>query len=162
MLDFVVQKFTRICAKTDAELKPGETFYSILVREGGETVRRDVSAKAWEGPPEDCVGWWKSEVPDPKSNKLNWAPNDVMLHYFADTEDKPDQADLRYVLALLMIRRRIFRLEETRTNEAGEEVLALFCSKNETEYEVPVLDVSASRAAELQATVSELLVDVGK
>ena len=162
MLDFVVQKFTRVCAKTEAELKPGEKFYSYLTRDGGETVRRDVSAKAWEGPPEDCLGWWKSEVPDPKSTKLNWAPNDVMLHYFAETEDKPDQADLRYVLALLMIRRRIFRLEETRTNESGEEVLALFCSKNETEYEVPVLEVSADRAAELQATVSELLVDVGK
>jgi len=162
VLDFSVQKFTRVCAKTNVELKSGDKFYSYLTQEGGETVRRDVAAKAWEGPPEDCLGWWKSEVPDPKSNKLHWAPHDVMLHYFTETEDKPAEADLRYILALLMIRRRIFRLEETQANEEGDEVLSLYCSRNETEYEVSVMDVSAERAAELQATVSELLVDVGK
>ncbi len=162
MLDFDVQKFTRVCAETDRELKAGDIFYSYLLRDGGETVRRDVSAKAWKGPPEDCLGWWKAEVPDPKSKKLHWAPHDVMLHYFTETEEKDDQADLRYVLALLMVRRRIFRLEESQTNDDGVEMLTVYCSRNETEYEVPVVDVTAERATELQALVSELLVDVGK
>lgn len=162
MLDFDVQKFTRVCAKTDRELKAGDAFYSYLVRDGSETVRRDVCEQAWEGPPDECLGWWKSEVPDPKSTKLNWAPHDVMLHYFTETEDKPDQLDLRYVLALLMVRRRIFRLEESKPQDDGTETLTLFCSRNDTEYEVPVVDVTSERAAELQALVSELLVDVGK
>ena len=162
MLDFDVKKFTRVCAKTDRELKAGDVFYSYLVRDGSETARRDVCEQAWDGPPDECLGWWKSEVPDPKSTKMNWAPHEVMLHYFGETEDKPDQADMRYVLALLMVRRRIFRLEESKTQEDGTETLTLFCSRNDTEYEVPVVEVTSERAAELQTLVSELLVDVGK
>lgn len=161
MLDFEVQRFTRICSESGCELKPGEPFYSYLIRDGSETVRKDVSADAWSGPPEDCLGWWKSEVPDPKSKKIHWAPHDVMLHYFADTEGKPDQADIRYILSLLMIRRRIFRLEETEINDYGQETLVLYCSRNEMEYHVPVIDLDAERVTEVQGLISKLLVDAG-
>ena len=158
---FEVQRFTRVCAETAAELKPGETFYSYLIRDGSQTARKDVSATAWTGPPDDCLGWWKSEVPDPKSKKVHWAPHDVMLHYFAETEGKPDQLDVRYILSLLMIRRRIFRLEETETSDEGQETLVLYCSRNETEYHVPVVDIDSERAVQVQGLISQLLVDAG-
>lgn len=161
VVDFEVQKFTRVCAKTEVELKAGDEFYSFLMREGASTVRKDVAATAWEGPPEECLGWWKSEVPDPKSKKLHWAPHDVMLHYFADTEGQPEQADVRYILALLMIRRRIFRLEETETDDDGRDVMVLYCSRNESEYNVPEVSMTPERATEIQALLSELLVDAG-
>ncbi len=161
MLDFEVKNFSRVCAETDREFKPGDRFYSYLIRDGSETVRRDVSIDAWKGPPEDCLGWWKSEVPDPKSKKLNWAPHDVMLHYFGETEDKPDQADVRFILTLLMIRRRIFRLEESENRDDGTEVLHVYCTRNESEYEVPVVGVTAERAKNVQDILSNLLVDAG-
>jgi len=161
VLDFEVQRFTRVCAKTERDLTPGETFFSYLIRDGSETVRKDVAADAWTGPPDDCLAWWKSEVPDPKSKKMHWAPHDVMLHYFAETEGKSAESDVRYILSLLMIRRRIFRLEETETREQGQEVMVLYCSRNETEYEVPVVKISAERASEVQVLLSQLLVDAG-
>ena len=163
MLDFEVQRFTRVCAKTDRALKPGDSFYSVLVRDGASVSRQDVIADAWDGPPDDCLAWWKSEVPDPKSKKTHWAPHDVMLHYFAelqDQADRPDQADVRYVLTLLMIRRRIFRLEETETDDEGHETMILFCPRNETEYRVDVTTVSRDRAKEIQGLMAQLLVDV--
>ena len=161
MIDFEVQKFTRVCAKTEKEFKPGDRFYSYLIRDGGETVRQDVAASEWDGPPEDCVGWWKSEVPDPKSKKLNWAPHEVMLHYFSETEGKPEEQDLRYILALLMIRRRILRLEDTQHDDSGREIMMLYCSRNESEYEVPVVSLTLERTEEVQAILSNLLVDAG-
>lgn len=160
VLDFEVKRCTRVCAKTDRALQPGDVFYSYLTRDGGETVRIDVAADAWEGPPEDCVGWWKSNVPDLKSKKMNWAPDDVMLHYFAETEGCDDQADIRYILALLMVRRRIFRLEESETLD-GQEMLVLFCGKNNTEYRVSVEPISAARSQEVQELLAQLLVDAG-
>lgn len=146
---------------TGRELRPGDKFFSYLIRDGGTTIRKDVAAEAWEGPPDECLGWWQSEVPDAKSRKMHWAPHEVMLHYFDETEDKPEEADVRYILALLLIRRRIFRLEETQSDEQGLEVLVMYCSQNESEYEVPVVDVSPERATEVQALLSQLLVDVG-
>ncbi|MCA9262668.1 MAG: hypothetical protein KDA60_02420 [Planctomycetales bacterium] len=157
MLDFEVQRCTRRCAATDRELKPGETFYSVLIPDGAQVVRKDFSADAWTGPPENAIGHWKSEIPDPAVKKLNWAPNDVMLHYFQQLEEQPDQYDLRYVLTLLMVRRRILRMEEIERTDEDHEFLVVFCPKNETEYKVLVVSPTEARAAEIQEELARLL-----
>lgn len=157
MFEFDIQRSTKRCAKTEREFRPGETYYSVLVSEGAEIVRYDYSQEAWSEPPENTVGWWKSLMPEPNSKKVNWAPNDVMLHYFEQLENDPTKADVRYVLALLMVRRRIVRLEDTETDEEGHEQLVLYCPKNEADYKIPVLDPAPERAAEIQDELSKLL-----
>ena len=78
MLDFHVQRCTRRCAGVDRELLPGETFYAVLVTEGAEVVRLDFSESAWQGPPDDAIGWWRSRIPDPAfvmGDKRHWHAN---------------------------------------------------------------------------------------
>jgi hypothetical protein len=157
MLDFEVQRCTRRCHKTSRELHPGETFYSALVAEGTAVVRLDFAAEAWEGPPEQAIGWWRAKMPDPQARRVHWAPNDVMLHYFQQLEGRPDQADMRYVLALLMIRRRIVRLEDTDQDPAGRELLVVFCPRNEVEYRVPVVTPDPQRAQQIQDELAQML-----
>ncbi len=158
MLDFEVQRCTRRCAALDRELAPGETFYSVLIPQGGNVVRRDYSAEAWQGPPEEAIGWWKSQMPDAAgARKVTLAPNDVILQYFEQLEGEADKQDMRYVLALLMIRRRILRLEDTEKDEQGQETLVLFCTRNDAEYRTPVVVPTEARAAEIQAELMKLL-----
>jgi len=113
MIDYEVQRCTRHCAVTGRELQPGETFYSTLSAAGAQVVRNDYSQESWQGPPEGILGWWKSHMPARDAKKMHWAPNDVMLDLLETLESQPDKQDLRYVLALLLIRRRVVRLEET-------------------------------------------------
>jgi len=157
MVDFKVQRCTRHCAKTDRELQPGERFFSVLITEGAEVVRYDYAEDAWEQPPENALGWWKSQMPEPHAKRANWAPNDVMLHYFERLEQDATKADVRYVLALLMIRRRIMRIEETTIDECGREVLVLYCPKNENEYTTPVIEPDTERAQRIQDELLHLL-----
>ena len=51
--------------------------------------------------------------------KKRWAPNDVMLHFWDELAEQPEQQDMRYVLTLLLVRRRVFRLEEEKLDDAG-------------------------------------------
>lgn len=157
MLDFEVQRFTRRCYQTNRQLEPGDVFYSVLVAEGAKVVRRDFSEQAWEGPLEGAIGWWKSQVPDAQATKMHWAPNDVILHYFEQLEDNAEKADTRYVLALLMIRRRIVRLEDTDIHGEHGEVFVLYCPRNEREYRVPVVVPPEPRIGEIQDELAELL-----
>jgi hypothetical protein len=157
MLDFEVQRFTRKCCVTDSILQPGDEFYSALISEGAQVVRRDYSALAWPGPPEGTVGWWRSQVPDVLSRKAHWAPNDVMLHYFEQLYEADNQADMRYVLTLLMVRRRIVRLEDTEQDAQEREIFVLYCPRNEREYRVPVSIPTEERAEEIQNYLAELL-----
>ncbi|MBC8871123.1 MAG: hypothetical protein H8E44_16985 [Planctomycetes bacterium] len=157
MLDFEIQRCTRRCAKTDRDFQPGEAFYSVLRAEGSEVVRYDYCEQAWEGPPDDAIGSWKSQMAEPNAKKVNWAPNDVMLHYFQELEGQAGREDVRYILALLMIRRRILRLEETENDETGRELLIVFCGRNETEYRVPVVPPDEPRSQEIQEELAQLL-----
>jgi hypothetical protein len=157
MLDFEVQRCTRKCCETETILQPGDVFYSALVAHGSQVVRQDYCAAAWTGPPEGTVGWWKSQVPDIHSRKMHWAPNDVILHYFEQLEAEESQADMRYVLALLMVRRRIVRLEDTERDEQGREIFVLYCPRNEREYRVAVAELAPPRVDEMQQQLAELL-----
>ncbi len=157
MLDYEIQRCTRRCAATDRELAPGETFYSVLSVQGADVIRRDYSVGSWEGPPADCLGWWKSEVPDPRSSKVQWAPNDVLLDYFQQLLENESKRDVAYILALLLVRRRVFKLDGSESKSPGQEMLLVFCPKNETEYRVPVVTPDAERAEQIQRELSELL-----
>ena len=157
MIDFEVQRCTRHCATSQRALEPGEEFYSVLASEGAEVVRYDYSTDGWAGPPEQCLGWWKSRMPQPDQRRLNWAPNDVMLDLLERYAEQPDNQDLRYVLALLLIRRRVVRLEETEQDEAGREQMVLYCPKNEQTYHVLTVTPNEDRVDEIQQTLAKLL-----
>jgi hypothetical protein len=145
------------CAETGREFVPGETYFSALIVQGGETVRRDYSAEAWQGPPEGTLGWWKSQLPEPNARKLHWAPNDVMLHYFEQLEAAADKQDVRYILTLLMIRRRVLRLEPSEPAATGGEELVVYCPRTENEYRVPVATPDPRRVDEIQEELAQLL-----
>lgn len=157
-MDFDIQRCTRHCSITGRELAPDEVFYSALLEEGEQIVRRDFCAEAWQGPPSPSMGWWKSRMPGRTGRRVNWAPSDVMLEYFEELADKPDRQDVRYVLALLMIRRRIVRLEETKQDDLGHEVLALYCARREKNYDVLVTVPDEARARQIQDELAALLV----
>lgn len=158
MLDFEVQRFTRQCCETEVILQPGDEFYSALVLQGASVLRRDYAAAAWKGPPPGTIGWWKAQVPDLQTRRISWAPNDVIAHYFEQLYDQVDApADLRYVLALLMVRRRIARLEETERDDRGQETFVLYSPRNEREYRVLVAAPSAERIEAIQQHLGDLL-----
>ena len=161
MIDYEVSRCTRRCAATDRELQPGEAFYSVLVPNGGQVQRQDISAAEWQGPPEKALGWWKSVMPDASQRKPQWAPQEVMLEYFEGLENDPSREDLRYVLALLLVRRRVLRLEAEESDAAGRTVQVLHCPRKDAEYRVAVVLPQVERAAELQAQLAQLLQQPG-
>jgi hypothetical protein len=161
MLDYEIQRCSRRCAATGRELAIGEVCYSVLVPEGAAVARIDYSADAWPGPPANAIGWWKTTIVDPSAGRLHWAPSDVMLHYFERLLEDPTAEDARYVLALLLVRRRVLRLERRESDAAGKVALVLYCSRNEAEYRVPEILPTAERAAAIEQQLAELLQSPG-
>ena len=156
-MDYDVGRCTRHCATTQQQFEPGESFYSTLVVEGAEVIRKDYSEQAWQGPPEGVLGWWKSVMPTPDSRRLNLAPNEVMLELFDEWQEQEDRQDIRYVLTLLLVRRRVFRLEETVRDEQGGEQLVVYCPKRESSYQVDALPPTGERTQQIQDELANLL-----
>jgi len=156
-MDYDIQRCTRHCSVSGRELLPGEAYYSALVAEGAELCRLDFATDAWEGPPEKAVGWWKAEIPDPKSQRMHWAPNDVMLQLFDELTEQPQKQDMRYVLSLLLIRRRVMRLEENETDEQGRQIMVVYCPRRETTYKIPAVVPEGEAVETIQDELAQLL-----
>ena len=161
-MEYEVQRCTRQCAKTGRELQPGEAFFSTLVADGAALVRQDYCCEAWSGPPEGVVGWWKSAMPEATTKKAQLAPNDVILQLFDQIVDQPDKADMRYVLALLLVRRRVARPEESETDDDGREWMVMYCPRREATLKTLVAMPTDERAAEIQEELGRLLYASGE
>ncbi|MBI2824777.1 MAG: hypothetical protein HYX69_08830 [Planctomycetia bacterium] len=157
LMDYDVQRFTRRCAATGRELAEGEEFYTALVADGAALRRLDYAASAWHGPPEGALGWWKSRVPSRDARRPRLAPNEVLLELFVNLEGIADKEDMRTVMALLLVRRRVLRLEDTETDDAGGEVMVLYAPREDATYRVKSVMPSDKRVQEIQDELSRLL-----
>jgi hypothetical protein len=157
LLDFEVQRCTRRCAATDRALEPGDLCYSVLEVEGADVVRKDYCPEGWSGAPEGAFGWWKARIPEATAKKIKLAPNDVLLELFDQLADSPDKADLRYVLTLLLIRRRVLRID-LGANDNDPNRMTVYCPKRDASFEVAVHMPGGDRIDEIQNQLSELLI----
>jgi hypothetical protein len=141
------------CAHTGRAFVAGEIFYSALVRAPGGLERIDCCAEAWQGPPHHSLAWWRSLHPATDAGGSTLAPPDVLLDVLEQLDGRPEDAALRYLLALQLVRRRVLRIVD---RPAGDELL-LACRKRDTEYRVPVVPPGQAAAAGIEERLSALL-----
>jgi hypothetical protein len=156
-MEYELQRSTRHCATTGREFAPGDTYYSVVLAEGETLKRLDYAADTWAGPPNEAVGWWKSLVPGKVNARKHWAPNDVMLNFWDELAAQLERQDMRYVLTLLLIRRRVFRLEEEGCDAAEHEILTVYCPRRDTTYKVLAVLPDETRAKQIQEELAALL-----
>jgi hypothetical protein len=136
-MDYQIQPNSRRCTVTGKELQPGERFYSALLEEGIQLVRKDYGNDAWQGPPAGAISFWTGHVPT-GTEKLKPRFDDELLEVcFQRLEEdaEPSRVNFRYVVALLLMRRRRLRYE-TSVVEDGVEKLILRCQRTQTKHEV--------------------------
>ena len=137
MIDYEIQANTRRCAATGRDLRPGERVYTVLVEEGGRFVRQDYSSEGWQEPPAAAFGFWVGRVPAEGERRRLHIDEDLMVDCFErlEGETEPSRLNFRYVVALLLMRRKRFKFVEVRT-EDDQEVLHLRCARTRNHYRV--------------------------
>jgi hypothetical protein len=156
MADFDFKRSSKRCSVTDRPFAPGEKYISALVEVDDDLQRQDFGLDEWNEPPEGCVGWWKSEVPEATEGRVFWAPDAVLLSYFDHLSQLPGHEDVTYVMALLMVRKKLFALEEFVDSDSGQRMVMLNRRAKET-LEVDVIDLAPERLVEIQNELEEKL-----
>jgi hypothetical protein len=156
LLDYEIAPCTRRCAATGRALARGESYYSTLHIERGTTVRRDFAADAWSAPPAEAIAWWHTRAPGGAGAKGRLAPNEALLDLFAALAEEPAETEFRYVLGLLLLRRRLVKLERT-TQGARGDVLILDCPTRQEQFELVAAAPSNERMADLERRLGDLL-----
>ena len=112
-MEYDIQPNTRRCAVTGRELQPGERYYAALIEDGIQLARRDYSVEAWQGPPAGAFSFWTGRVPPPDEKPRLRFDDDLLEECFHRLEGQtdPGRVNFRYVVTLLLVRRRRFKLE---------------------------------------------------
>lgn len=160
MQDYSIAKSSRKCSVSGQVLEPGQSYISAITSQGEEVKRIDIAASEWKEPGENIIGWWRCRMPDAKSAKLKPAPNGVLLDTLAELLEKPGKESLAYVLAVLLVRRRV--LSEEQSLELDEDLedatsWTLVCSADDRQWNVPLMDPSPEEILRLQEELNGLL-----
>ncbi|MEM9412560.1 MAG: hypothetical protein AAGA30_15710 [Planctomycetota bacterium] len=134
----------------------GEEYISLLLDDEGELIRQDIALEQWESPPDNCVGWWKSKVPDLEKGRVYWAPKDVLMTYFTHLREASHDNETTYVMAILLLQKKHLRLLDNETHD-GHSKMLVACNTTREKFEVNVIDISDQRIAQIQNDLAEKL-----
>jgi hypothetical protein len=157
-VEYQIQPNSRRCAVTGRELQPGERFYSALLEEDRRFVRKDYSTEAWQGPPAGTFSFWTGHVQAVNDKLKPRFDDDLLEECFQrlEGETEPGRVNFRYVVALLLLRRRRFRYE-TSSVAAGVETITLRHQGTNAKVEVVNPRLSDEEMVQVQEEVFRVL-----
>ncbi len=115
--DWEIKSRAHSCARTEREFAPGETFFTILVREGEGFLREDICEEAWEARNDNIqpFSFWRSKYEPPAPPRPEPMPRDDVESLLRRlvAENVPTYQNVRYILALMLERKRMLRPMES-------------------------------------------------
>ncbi|MGE3807571.1 MAG: hypothetical protein AB7K24_23145, partial [Gemmataceae bacterium] len=118
----------------------------------------DFSRDAWQGPPAGAYSFWMGKVPAANEKRRLRIDDELLVECFNRLEGETDanKINFRYVVALLLLRRKRFKFEESR-REGDQEVLCLLCTKTRSKVEVINPRLTEEEMAAVQEEVFKVL-----
>jgi hypothetical protein len=160
--DWSIQTRSENCSKTGVPFVPGEYFHTLLFEEKAAMRREDLCEQAFKQRPEDSplpFSQWRSkfEPAPPKSPEplAKQTAEDLLRGYMADPN--PGLANVRYILALMLERKRQLKEIEVRQSEDGSLLRIYQHGKTGEVFVIPDPDLKLSQVAEVQEEVAHLL-----
>lgn len=161
-----IPRCSKVCCRTRRCFAPGDVYYSALIEEPDGIVRLDFSPDAWREeqkkrstehtePSPPLLGWWKAILPAADDKKVRLAPNDILFNLFDQWLGDEEKAEYLYILSLLMVRRRLLRIERGDNELASE--MTVYAPRREISYVIPIQKIADDRIAELQETFARLI-----
>lgn len=119
------------CSRTNRPFEEGERFYTAIYfdTDSGEFQRRDVAESAWkeELAERKPFSYWKSEYVKPESMKPKVeitgreSAEDLLRRFVEEDEEHTEHA--RYILALMLERKKQLVPKETKETEQGKTII---------------------------------------
>jgi hypothetical protein len=139
-------------------LQPGERYFSALFVSTGQFIRKDYAADAWPGAPAGALAYWSGKVPAADQKRRLIVDDDLLMNCFERLTEETDPARIqfRYVVALLLLRRKRLKFDDLR-REHGQEFLQLRCPRTGQVFEVLDPHLTEEDAARVQDEVMKIL-----
>lgn len=142
MAEYELTRASGQCSACGRALTEGEEFYSIVVETPEGFSRQDISLECWNGPPAGVLCFFKTRLARKEKPRNTFVDNEVLVHFFLRLANHAEAFKLRFrfVLALVLLRRRQLKYERT-IREEGREYWEMRLMRDKTLHKVfnPIL-----------------------
>lgn len=158
--DWTIQHRAERCAVSGEPFNDGDYFYTLLYDERGQFRREDLSEASFKARNENIqpFSFWRSKfelpVAIPETLEKQTA-EDLLRRYMA--ESSPELSNARYILAVMLERKKLLKEIETRRGEDGSQLRIYEHTKTGEVFIVPDPQLRMDQIAEVQAQVAGLL-----
>jgi hypothetical protein len=147
------------CAVTGNTIEPGEKFMAALRETPVAFDRIDVSLQAW--PQFDrtgVLGFWQTVMPRPEQKKKVFVDDQVLCELFERLGDatEPNKLNFRFVLGLILMRKRMLVYETSRT-EHNREIWSMRFKGREEKLDLVNPKLDESQVQEVSQQLGDIL-----
>jgi hypothetical protein len=159
--DWSIQHRADRCAVSGEPFRDGDAFYTLLYYEKGEFRREDLSEAAFKARNENIqpFSFWRSkfETPPPAAPEAlgKQTAEDLLRRYMA--EQSPEHSNARYILAIMLERKKLLKEIEARRGEDGSLTRIYEHAKTGEVFVIPDPQLRLEQIADVQAQVAGLL-----
>ena len=147
------------CSACEHVFEDGERHASLLRIDGDDLQRGDLCDACWaehEAGGDDLIWWFTHHQENKKRTlALDLATMERLFMELAD-RDTDQLKEVRYLLCLLLMRKRRLKLERVKRTK-GAELLVMRRPRRKEQLEVQVFDFDAERMDELRTRLQEVL-----
>jgi hypothetical protein len=162
--DWTIQSRSGRCAATGRDFTEGESFCTLLFRERGNFRREDLSEEAWTARQADSAApepysFWRSKfeppAPAPPEALAKETAEDLLRRYMTSRDE--GHANARYILALMLERKRLLKQIEAKEDIHGRTLVYEHVKTGEV-FIVPDPGLRLDQLEAVQNEVAALLV----
>jgi hypothetical protein len=158
MAEWEIKKTLGQCFGTGRKIEVGEEYYSALVETQEGLERRDFSGQYWQESHPEVYCYWKTRLPDSQGKKKLFVDDDMLLSFFErlGMEESADRVNLRFCVALVLMRKRLLKYESADI-EGANEVWTLRVTGRGEHVRVVNPHLTEDRIEELSGQIGEIL-----
>ena len=158
MADWEINKPLGQCSGSGQKIEPGEEYYGALVEAEQGLVRRDFCGEFWEREKPQVYCFWKTKLAAPNEKKQLFVSDDMLVAFFERlaNETEPEKVSFRFVLALVLMRKRRLKYDSTKKDN-GCEVWRLRVTGEKDPVEVVNPHLNEEQIEQLTSQIGQIL-----
>ena len=116
MADWEINRPLGQCSGSGRKIEAGEDYYGALVECHQGLERRDFCDEYWEQEKPQVYCFWKTRLAAPDEKKELFISDDMLMAFFERlaNETHPEKLSFRFVLALVLMRKRRLKYDSTK------------------------------------------------
>jgi hypothetical protein len=147
------------CSVSGQPIEPGMKFFAALRDTPTGLQRIDVLPDHWESvDKQGLLGFWQTTMPRPEQKRKVFVDDAILTELFerlADATEEP-KLNFRFVLGLILMRKRILAYEGSR-NDAGQEIWSMKLRGREQPLDLLNPHLGEEQVADVSRQLTEIL-----